>query len=120
MEHRPDTSGDNGMNIQQTNKILANALGIETVEAYASDNPYSFDYKGITYYYEWTINDARCREFVREHFFIETEYDFLGTWVCACKTNNIKHKNEYSAESTIKKAEITIMVAIGYRLSKRV
>ena len=107
------------MNINEANKILAEDLGVETNEAYYSDNPYSFDYKDITYYYEWTITDARCREFIREYYFIGTDYDYLGTWCCLCNTDDEKHPSEYSAESTIEKAEIAIMLMICKRLLER-
>ena len=33
--------------------------------------------------FEWTIQDPRCREIVREHFKLETYLEVDGTWACS-------------------------------------
>ena len=35
--------------------------------------------------YQWTIQDPRCREIVREHFKIDTREYYQGGWQCAAE-----------------------------------
>ena len=67
------------MNTEQASKVLAKACGV-TIE-------HSMQWKlndrgdGLPHYhcYGWTIDDARCREVVRDRFGIDTERTYIYT-----------------------------------------
>ena len=73
---------------------------------------YYYDDWGNDFDYEWTIQDPRCREIVREHFKIWTYYGSVGTdkmgWVSTSANNDMA--GTYG--KTIAEAEIGCIEAI--------
>ena len=53
----------------------ADKLGIYITETYWAPEDRRTNYWG-----EWTLDDARCREIVREHFKINTSFTSNGRW----------------------------------------
>ena len=63
-------------------------------------------YNGVGYYTEWTLDDARCREIVREHFKIDT-YFSIDMWL-----SGRADASEHYAGKTIAEAEINCIKAL--------
>jgi len=86
------------MNIQQANKILADACGVEYS---IFDGMYKWQGS------EWTIKDPRCREVVRWKFKLKTQF-LVGVW--SCTTND--RLGDFIGK-TIAEAEIACMIKIA-------
>jgi len=66
---------------------------------------------GDGYTYPWTLDDARCREIVREHFKIDTTWTTNNDWYCFVELD----KDNYLVEErgkTIEEAEKACIEAI--------
>jgi hypothetical protein len=60
-------------------------------------------------FYEWTMQDARCRELVREHFKVCSDY-FDGCWKAWSRTGDFTAT--HGEGDTISEAEISCIEAI--------
>ena len=93
--------------LKKVNKWSAEKCGAELVIPYTGMHKPNFIYKGKEYYYQWTLNDARCREIVREHFKIHINYMLSGRVICGAHP----YGGEFLGNSS-KEAEIACIIAI--------
>ena len=112
------------MNTEQVNKIMADACGVtefkyDRVNCDGDGLTLTFTgykTKSFKVFDVWTIEDARCREIIREKFGIGTQQDSgLGNWFA--------HYNVYEEGvkifkyyKTIAEAEIACIIAICEQL----
>ena len=99
------------MNIEQVNRVMARECGVVRKQ-YAGGDWY-FIYKGKEHNYLWTIEDARCREIIREKFGICTIPDKTDDreWWAGGEWQNGTGK-------TIKEAEIKCITEIAKGLEQ--
>jgi hypothetical protein len=102
------------MDIDKLNKWTADKLAIYLYK------PKEVNEHGYYFYnkvdmrdcdYEWTMQDARCREIVREHFKVDTTWTTDNDWYCFVELD----KDDYLVEErgkTIADAEIACIKAI--------
>lgn len=95
------------MNLTQVNKIMAEACGVEPhiVDEGRLIDHNAFVINGKIYSYAWTIEDARCREIIREKFKVETLVNYsTKNWFCSDEFNK---KGEGKTIAEAEKACIT-------------
>lgn len=100
--------------MSEIDKWAAERCGVELAEITNDDRRW---YRRKGKYFEWTIEDPRCREIVREHFRIETR-DRVDSWL-AVQLKWSKHPDypetvvcPSGQGKTIAEAEIACITAI--------
>jgi len=102
------------MNYKHANEVMAreceiykgkNNLGYFWSESYDAHVPHST---------EWTIEDPRCREVIRERFKISTTYDIGGF-----KAQTVKSTKSYWSNG-LAEAEIACILAIVENLDEKI
>jgi len=96
--------------MNELDKKAAEACGV-VFQEYMTWGIYDFPNEGdyIEYDCEWTLDDARCREIVREHFLIDTTFASEGV-ECFTIHNGVDIEPVYG--KTIAEAEIACIKAI--------